>query len=304
MKTKNFDMEISSPKHVQKHQLQLLCSRMDVFLRIQRPIKFTSNCFPQKNHVPHCFLSSETLPQSCVRYHILPFSWGKNTSMFATFKKHGKLFFQQLTTKALCLRLYVFNIAQSSKLKTLDASSSHFKTTSVRSRTQALFGWAKVGWSCFWIGCSWLFLWENLCTSMQTLRGTPAQKGVINASQTDMKTHEKPPISATKALWGEVQRGKIAGFGQKSLESQGCDTYKRILASLEDLYLIPDSEHFPMVDKTITMSRWLQTSGSFSHANRYFRVPACMKLCNQRTIQWILPIWCIPFPDNIETCWW
>ena len=104
MKTKNFDMEISSPKHVQKHQLQLLCSRMDVFLRIQRPIKFTSNCFPQKNHVPHCFLSSETLPQSCVRYHILPFSWGKNTSMFATFKKHGKLFFQQLTTKALCLQ--------------------------------------------------------------------------------------------------------------------------------------------------------------------------------------------------------
>lgn len=197
MKTKNFDIEISSPKHVQKHQLQLLCSRMDVFLRIQRPVKFTSNCFPQKNHAPHCFLSSETLPKSCVRYHILPFSWGK-TPLCSPPSKNMASYFSSNWRR----RLYVFDIAQPSKLKTLDASSSHFKTTSVRSRTQALFGWAKVGWSCFWIGCKWLFLWENLCTSMQTLRGTPAQKGDINASQTDMKTHEKPPLSATKALRG------------------------------------------------------------------------------------------------------
>lgn len=44
---------------------------------------------------------------------------------------------------------------------------------------------------------------------MQTLRGTPAQKGDINASQTDMKTHEKPPLSATKALRGRFTEEKL-----------------------------------------------------------------------------------------------
>ncbi len=166
----------------------------------------------------------------------------KNTSMFAIFKKNGKLLSDSRRSLLLCAIVQVknfgrFTIPCQNHLGLIKNSNNWL----VESNWRAFLGWFKL-----------FFLWLIPCNyiNAKLFEEPPIKRGLsMIVTTTDMKViWNSPPISATKPLRTNRFNDENCRFWSLGrLESEVCDSYHWESWLHWDIFVfccwIPDSKH-------------------------------------------------------------
>lgn len=140
------------PSMSKKHQQQLLCSCVDVFLRIQRPKKSPRHVFHRKTMCPTAFFALKHF-HNLVLVTIFYFFLGEKHLYVRHLQKKWQVIFPAIEDQVFMSSTWRNH--PSWKLWTLHHPISE-PPRFVQELKHCLVE-PHVGWTCFRIGCSWLF---------------------------------------------------------------------------------------------------------------------------------------------------